>query len=126
MNKHDILTEADIKLLIDAFYKRVIADPIIGFIFTDVVALSWEKHIPIMNSFWSSVLLGKNTYSGNPMIKHIDLDKKIMLKKEHFDKWLQLWENTVQENFTGENASEAISRAKNIASLIQFKIEQSR
>lgn len=126
MNKHDILTEADIKLLIDAFYKRVIADPIIGFIFTDVVALSWEKHIPIMNSFWSSVLLGKNTYSGNPMIKHIDLDKKIMLKKEHFDKWLQLWENTVQENFTGENASEAISRAKNIASLMQFKIEQSR
>ncbi|MBI2269269.1 MAG: group III truncated hemoglobin [Bacteroidetes bacterium] len=126
MNKHDISTEADIKLLIDSFYKKVIADPTIGFIFTNIVALSWEKHIPIMNSFWGSVLLGKNTYSGNPMIKHIELDKKIMLKKEHFDKWLLLWEDTVHENFSGENAREAISRAKNIASLMQFKIEQNQ
>ncbi len=72
----DIVSQADIKELIDAFYKKVIVDPVIGTFFTDVVRLSWEEHIPIMNNFWGSILLGTNTYHGNPMINHIELDKK--------------------------------------------------
>jgi len=48
---NDISTEADIKLLIDEFYKKVIDDSTIGFIFTEVVQLSWEHHIPVMYSF---------------------------------------------------------------------------
>lgn len=121
-NKKDIASEADIKLLIDSFYKKVVVDPVIGFIFTDVVALSWEKHIPIMYSFWSSLLLGANSYSGNPMIKHIDLNKIIKLTPQHFERWLLLWEQTVNEIFEGKTAGEAIVRAKNIAGLMQHKI----
>jgi hemoglobin len=122
----DISTEDDIRTLIDSFYKKVIVDPVIGSIFTDVVKLSWEKHIPIMYSFWGTVLLGKNTYTGNPMIKHIDLDKKTELTALHFDTWLSLWEVTVNENFSGEKANEAIARAKSIAGLMLLKIEESR
>lgn len=124
-NKTDITTENDIKLLIDNFYKKVISDPVIGFIFTDVISLSWEKHIPVMYSFWGSMLLGTNSYRGNPMIKHIELDKKFPLTKIHFDKWLELWEQTIYENFNGKTADEAIVRAKNIAGLMQHKIELS-
>lgn len=123
---NDISTEADIKLLVDEFYKKVIVDPSIGFIFTDVVQLSWEKHIPVMYSFWSSLLLGANTYSGNVMFKHKELDKKILLHKKHFDKWLQLWEVTVNDNFKGKKADEAKTRAHHIAGIMQFKIEQNR
>lgn len=124
LNKTDILTEADIHLLVDEFYKKVVADPVIGFIFTQVVQLSWQKHIPIMYSFWGSLLLGTNTYAGNPMIKHLELDKLFPLTKEHFDRWLVLWEGTVQEHFAGPKADEAISRAKNIAGVMQLKIAQ--
>jgi len=81
----DISTRAHIEILIDEFYKKVIADPVIGFIFTDVVKLSWEKHIPVMYSFWESMLLGENTYKGNPMVKHIELDKLVTLTPEHFN-----------------------------------------
>ncbi len=118
----DIKTEKDIELLIDLFYKRVLIDPVIGFIFKEVVALSWEKHIPIMNAFWNSILLGSGSYNGNPMIKHIELDKKTPLTKLHFDRWLQLWEETIIDNFSGEKANEAITRAKNIAALMVHKI----
>lgn len=123
---NDITTETDIKLLVDEFYKKVIVDPSIGFIFTEVVQLSWEKHIPVMYSFWSTLLLGTNTYTGNPMVKHFELDKLVPLTKNHFDKWLELWEGTVEENFKGAKADEAKTRAKNIAGIMQFKIEEKR
>ena len=126
INLKDIISEQDIKILIDSFYKKVVDDPVIGFIFTDVVTLSWEKHIPIMYSFWGSVLLGGNSYSGNPMTKHIALDTKISLTKVHFDRWLWLWESTIRENFIGIKAEEAITRAKNIAGVMLYKIEESR
>ena len=122
----DIISEADIKELIDAFYKKVIVDPVIGSFFTDVVRLSWEEHIPIMNNFWGSILLGTNTYHGNPMIKHIELDKKQALSPEHFSRWLQLWEATVREHYSGLTADEAVSRARTIAALMQYKVERSR
>jgi hemoglobin len=122
----DIHAAEDIKLLIDEFYKKVINDKSIGYFFTEVVLLSWEKHIPIMNSFWNSVLLGSNTYKGNPMIKHIELDHKSKLEPEHFEIWLKLWEKTIRELFRGPKAEEALLRAKNIALLMQHKIEINR
>jgi hemoglobin len=119
---HDIQSETDIKELIDKFYIKVIADPFIGHIFTDIVSLSWEKHIPVMNSFWCSILLGTNSYSGNPMAKHIELDHKVKLTRNHFDRWLELWESTIDENFGGSVANEAKSRAVAIAAIMQSKI----
>ena len=124
MNKQDIASETDIKLLVDNFYTKVIADPVIGFIFNEVIKLSWEKHIPVMYTFWSSILLGTASYSGNPMLKHVELNKAIKLTQQHFDRWLQLWESTVNENFNGPKALEAITRAKNIAGLMHLKIQQ--
>jgi hemoglobin len=85
MDKKEIKTAKDVHLLVDTFYEKVIHDPIIGFIFTEVVQLSWEKHIPVMYAFWGSILLDEHSYSGNPMMKHIELDKKIALTPAHFD-----------------------------------------
>jgi hemoglobin len=90
------------------------------------VTLSWEKHIPIMYSFWGSVLLGQASYSGNPLLKHLELDRLSALGKVHFDRWLELWERTVQENFSGEKAVEAVKRAKAIAGVMLAKIEMNR
>lgn len=123
---NDILTQSDTKELIDAFYKKVVADPVIGTFFTDVIELSWDEHIPIMNNFWNSILLGTGTYHRNPMIKHIELDRKKQLEEKHFQRWLSLWEETVRETYAGATAEEAISRAKNIAVLMHHKVRSSR
>lgn len=124
--KSDISSEEDIKKLVDSFYKKVLVNPVIGYIFTDVVQLSWDKHIPVMYTFWNSVLLGAHTYSGNPMQQHIRMDEKVHFEQHHFDEWLTLWRETVRENFEGAVAEEAISRATNIGALMLFKIEKSR
>ena len=120
----EISDPEDIKLLVDRFYEKVIVDESIGYFFKDVVRLDWQVHIPVMYNFWESILLGGSQYKGNPMVKHIELSKKEKLKPEHFIRWLDLWEKTIRENFSGTKAEEAINRARQIAELMKFKIEQ--
>ena len=103
--KKDIENIEDIKLLVDSFYKKVIPDKTIGYFFTEVVKFDWEVHLPIMYSFWDSILFGTMNYKGNPMIKHIEMNKKENLHKEHFDQWMKLWGETIDELFVGEKAN---------------------
>jgi hemoglobin len=103
----------------------VINDKVIGYLFTDVVQLDFEKHIPIICDFWETTLFGQMKYKGNPMLKHIELNKKESLKAEHFERWMYHWENTVEKRFIGTKAIEAIQRAKLIGELMKHKIKQS-
>lgn len=121
----DIKSREDIRTLIDEFYKKVVADELIGHFFTEVVRLDWDKHIPTMYDFWETTLLGNLKYKGNPMIKHIELNKKESLNSEHFDRWLALWEDTLKKHFIGAKADEALKRARQIAELMKFKIRDS-
>jgi len=119
----DIETRNDIELLVNSFYDKVKADKTIGYIFNDVAAVDWILHLPKMYSFWETVLLGKMSFKGNPMVKHIQLSKKTEMSKKHFDHWLKLWNTTIDEHFEGTTATEAKQRGKNIAGLMLHKIE---
>lgn len=112
----------DVEFLVDEFYKKVVVDELIGKFFTVVVNFEWEVHIPIMVSFWETLLFGKASYKGNPMTKHIELNKLSKLEVVHFERWLKLWKETVNENFIGEKASDAVSKAETIAKLMQSKL----
>ena len=124
--KADITGRAEIELLISSFYDKVKQDDKIGFIFINIIGADWSHHLPVMYRFWESVLFSKPGYEGNPIRKHIDLDKKITLHKEHFDRWLELWNESVDELFDGENAAQAKNRAMLMANLISIKVETSR
>lgn len=119
---HDIQERADIELLVNRFYEKVVPDPLIGPFFTKVVHFSWEVHIPVMISFWETVLLGVQSYKGNPMVKHLELDALQHLDRVHFERWLYLWQQTVRELYAGEKAEMAMDRAHSIAQIIQAKI----
>jgi hemoglobin len=124
--KNDIATREDIELLINTFYDDVKKDEKIGFIFNEIIGADWSHHLPIMYRFWESVLFSKPGYEGNPMKKHIDLDKKIPLDKSHFERWLELWTATVDNLFAGEIADLAKYRAGLMANLINIKVEMGR
>jgi hemoglobin len=55
--KSDISCRADIEKLIILFYEKVKKDSTIGFIFTDVIPINWEHHIPVIVDFWETILL---------------------------------------------------------------------
>ena len=113
--KRDIETTDDIKTLINAFYEKVKADETIGYIFSDVANVDWDHHLPKMYAFWEFLLLGKDTYAGNPMAVHQELHQKTPLKEFHFDAWLKLFQETVDELFAGRVAEDAKSRSQLIA-----------
>lgn len=119
---NDITSRTDIEKLVDHFYRKVVKDQVIGYIFTNVVQLDWEVHIPIMYNFWESILLGGAHYRGNPMLKHMDLNKKVKLKKAHFERWNYLWKETNEQLFTGPKSVEAITRARHISKLMMHKV----
>lgn len=121
--KTDIATRQDIELLVNTFYGKVRTNEVLGFIFDEVAKLDWEAHLPIMYSFWSSVLLGEQSYSGNPMLKHIQLSKLTAMTDIQFSEWLALFVQTTDELFDGEKADEAKERAANIARLMLHKIQ---
>lgn len=123
--KADISNREDIVNLIDLFYSRVKEDEVIGYFFTNVIPFNWETHIPIMIKFWETVLLGAKTYQGNPMIKHLNINKIEPLLQKHFTRWRLLWEETINEHFEGPVANEAMRRAAIMEELMLYKIDQS-
>lgn len=112
---NDIVVRDDVKKLVDTFYDKVRADALIGPLFSHV---DWPHHLPIMYNFWSSMLLGDQSYRGNPLQKHLPLP----LQRDHFDRWLKLFTETVEENFSGDKAEEVKMRARSIAGIFQVKM----
>ena len=123
---NDIRTRADIELLVKEFYDKVIKDDLIGFFFTDVAKIDLSKHLPKMYNFWESILLGNPVYEGHPMARHFPINEIAALEEKHFNRWLQIWEKTVHENFEGENTETAIARALNIARIMHHKMSNAR
>ncbi|TXF76090.1 group III truncated hemoglobin [Chryseobacterium sp.] len=119
-------TREDIELLVNKFYDKVGSDPTIGFFFTDVAKVNWNKHLPKMYAFWETLLFGQVSYKGNPMAVHFPVNEKIPMEKFHFEHWLTLWTETVEENFSGEIADLAIYKATNIANLMAHKMDIAR
>lgn len=103
------LNETSIAKLVDRFYDKVRADPLLGAVFNPVVA-DWGEHKRLLTSFWCSVVLRAGTYRGNPMAKHLPH----AIEAVHFERWLQLWGETVREVLDADAAAVMIEYATRI------------
>lgn len=120
--KNDITNRDDIILLINTFYNKVKKDAVIGYIFNDVAKVNWEKHLPVMYDFWENVIFFTGAYTGNPMTTHKRLHQQTPLNTEHFQEWIKLFTQTVDELFEGEKAGLSKQRAISIATVMQINI----
>lgn len=118
----DILDRADIEKLVNAFYVKVKGDGLIAPFFMEVAHVNWEKHLPIMYDFWENVLFHNGDYAGNPMKQHKILSAKMPITSIHFSRWIQLFNETVDELFEGKNSFIIKQRAFNIAGIMQGSI----
>lgn len=118
----DIQNQDDLYVLVEEFYKKLLSDISISYIFTDVVKIKIEEHLPILVTFWSQAILGTGGYVKNLTQIHLDIDKKEHLTKELFDIWLAHFYTTVDENFIGQNSEKIKTQALSIATIMQIKI----
>jgi hemoglobin len=119
----DITTREDCAALVRAFYSQALVDPVIGFLFTDVAHLDLEHHLPRITNFWETVLLGARSYGGGAFRPHIELNHQVPLRRGHFERWLWLWETTVDELYAGPVAEEAKRHANRVAGAFHQRIE---
>lgn len=119
----DIESRADCEALVRAFYGRALEDPVIGFIFVDVARLDLDKHLPVIASFWETVLLAARSYGGGAFAPHAALHAKVPLRAGHFERWLMLWTQTVDELFAGERADLAKHHAQRVARAFSARLE---
>lgn len=119
----DIQTRADIEQLMREFYNRLLDDPAISYIFTEVAKINLEDHLPHLADFWEQSLFYTGNYKKNVMQLHLDLNEKEQLTNTHFDIWLSHFNATTDSLFKGENAEKIKSRALSIATIMKIKIK---
>lgn len=118
----EIITLEDVKVLVNSFYDKIKQDELLGDIFNGIIKDRWPEHLEKMYRFWQTVLLEDHTYFGSPFLPHM----KMPLTKEHFDRWLMLFFETIDDNFIGEKAKEAKWRADKMAEMFHHKIQYYR
>lgn len=124
--KRLIQSEAEISDLLHDFYASVRKDDLIGSIFEDAIGDHWDEHIEKIERFWSTLMLGSDSYHGRPFPPHL----KLNLKPEHFKRWLELFFETTDENFHGQKADEikmkALQIGRNFLANIQYFEKQKK
>lgn len=112
------IDEAYISILVDTFYERVRAQPLIGPIFDRVIGDNWDMHLARMKAFWESVALNAGRYSGKPVPAH---QKLTDVQPWHFKIWLALFRKTLEDTAPTHAAIEYFMvRADRIAESLQL------
>jgi hemoglobin len=122
----DIQDQEDLYKVVDEFYKKLLADRAISYIFTDVVKVKLEEHLPLLVTFWSQAILGTGGYFNNLTQIHLDVNAKSFLSKELFEIWLYHFEAAINENFIGINCERMKNQAHNLSTIMQIKIAKEK
>ncbi len=106
--------EENLRTLVYRFYERVRDDAHLGPVFERAIGsedANWEPHLRTMTDFWHTVVLHKNTFKGNPLVRHMAVEG---IEPEHFVRWIQLFEEVAAELFDERLAAYIVGRAQNM------------
>jgi len=115
--QHQTITKENIKTLMDRFYSAVLKDELLADFFIEklgdeMISDEWQHHLKLLTNFWASITLGDTAYKGQPVKPHMHMEG---LKRETFERWLELFFKTADRLYTKESADIFKSRSKTIA-----------
>ena len=122
MRSPELCTEAEVAELVTTFYDKVRNDAVLGPIFERHVA-DWNLHLPKMIAFWSAALCGSKNYRGNPMVVHRALPG---LTHSMFERWLDLFHESVSEMKNQAMAERAVELSQRIAQSLWYGYQLQR
>ena len=111
----DLGTPDEIAVLARAFCAQVAEDELLRPIFVDQAAINWDHQIQQLTRFWSEIALGIPGYQGSPIQKHSAISAVIPFRNEHFTRWIQIFQDTIDRHWVGFYAELIKARAVNIA-----------
>jgi hemoglobin len=116
--RHDLGTRRDVETLVRRFYRATAMDDVLGPVFT-AARVSWPDHLATVTEFWMWQLFGVRGYDGNPLRAHRPAHARTPFTAAHFERWLALFTETVDEQFEGPTAELAKHRARRMAHALQ-------
>jgi hemoglobin len=114
----DLDSRPKIALLVRDFYRLVAMDDLLGPVFAEA-HVHWPSHISTLVDFWSKQLLGQRGYEGNPLRAHAPIHQNTPFTAAHYQRWLDLFAETVDQHFAGPGAELAKARALRMARALQ-------
>ena len=111
----DLDTPEEIAEMVRRFYADITQDELLGPMFNDVARVDWSEHLPKLTSFWCRALLALPGYHGNPFRAHTVVHAQHAFTPEHFERWLDLFHETLELGWIGPNERRARDIADNVA-----------
>ncbi|CAN1724294.1 hemoglobin [Hyphomicrobium sp. 1Nfss2.1] len=102
--------EAAIERCVRLFYDRAHADELLAPVMRAGI-VDFERHVAVVCDFWSRALLGTERYQGKAYPAHVGLP----IRPEHFDRWLELFEEAAAIELPPAQAKFAIDKAHHMA-----------
>jgi hemoglobin len=111
----DLDSPEEIAEMVRRFYADVAQDDLLGPLFNDVAQVDWSEHLPKLTAFWCRALLGHAGYAGNPFQAHAEVHRQRPFTVAHFERWLSLFHETLEQGWAGPCADRAAELADNVA-----------
>lgn len=123
----EIENREDVSLIVRTFYTKVRSDETLGPLFNTIIT-DWEEHLEKLTNFWFMQLFGGKMYSGNPIRIHQEVDNQSdhQVTAYHFGTWLNLWFETIEPDFIGENANILKRRARKMQTVLMVAMYENR
>jgi hemoglobin len=113
--ERDLDSPEEIAEMVRRFYQDVAQDDLLGPMFNDVAQVDWAEHLPKLAAFWCRALLGLPGYQGNPFRAHTLVHAQEPFTPAHFQRWLELFTDTIELGWSGPNCNRALTLAHNVA-----------
>lgn len=111
----DLDSPEQIAEMVRRFYADVAMDDLLGPMFEDVARVDWSEHLPKLTAFWCRALLGQAGYAGNPFRAHAEVHAREPFTAAHFQRWLDLFTETLEMGWVGERTDRALALARQVA-----------
>ena len=116
--RHDIVDRDDLELLVRNFYRDAAMDDVLGPVFA-AAPINWNAHIATLTDFWAWQLLGEVGYEGHPLRAHEPVHARTPLSHAHYERWIELFVDTVDTSFAGPLADIAKLRGRKMAAAME-------
>lgn len=114
-----LISEEQVRQLVDSFYGKIRADADLEPIFERVVAGDWETHLAKMYDFWSSVMLTNGPCKASFAAVH---KHKGGLEPDLLDQCLALFGNSCDELLDSETSGLCWLKAAHIAESLKLSL----
>ena len=112
------LTEAAVREVISAFYKKVRQDTVLGPVFAEAIGNDWAPHIEKINQFWlKATRLGTGYDTARFLPAHM---QHFSIRADQIPRWLELFRETTAEHCSPAAAAVLVDIAVRMAETIEI------